>query len=166
MVDLQGSAVGPGWEQYPSRSSAINFASTSKTLMGFCSSRRKWQRLYFNPDLHQHGSLRPIFSTGLIGSAFIGGAVSEGCGAIFTNIIMGNNQVDLGGRPKPDIRGETPEEPGKAARLASGGASMHKRKPHSFWLAKNCFAFFRISLSSLRVRFSCRRRSLGPDPFE
>ena len=31
-------------------------------------------------------------------------------------------------------------------------------KPHGFWLAKNTVAFFRISLSSLRIRFSSRSR--------
>ena len=34
-----------------------------------------------------------------------------------------------------------------------------KPKPHSFWLAKNCVAFFRMSLSSLRMRFSRQSRS-------
>jgi len=34
-----------------------------------------------------------------------------------------------------------------------------KHKPHSFWLAKNCVDFFRMSLSSLRMRFSRQSRS-------
>ncbi|EGG79296.1 hypothetical protein SXCC_00001 [Gluconacetobacter sp. SXCC-1] len=36
-----------------------------------------------------------------------------------------------------------------------------KREPHVFWLAKNCVAFFNISLSSRRTRFSRRRRSFS-----
>jgi|GEM_PF-5956334 len=39
--------------------------------------------------------------------------------------------------------------------------AMDKPKPHSFWFAKNCVAFFRISLSSLRIRFSRRSRSFS-----
>ncbi|AFW02323.1 hypothetical protein B932_2777 [Gluconobacter oxydans H24] len=34
-------------------------------------------------------------------------------------------------------------------------------EPHIFWLAKNCVAFFKISLSSRRMRFSRRRRSFS-----
>ena len=36
-----------------------------------------------------------------------------------------------------------------------------KLKPQGFWLAKNTVAFFRISLSSLRMRFSRRSRSFS-----
>ena len=36
-----------------------------------------------------------------------------------------------------------------------------KPKPHGFWLAKNWVAFFNISLSSLRMRFSRRSRSFS-----
>src|SRR5690606_4599831 len=39
--------------------------------------------------------------------------------------------------------------------------AMHKRKPHGRPLAKNCVAFFKIALSSLRIRFSRRRRSFS-----
>src|SRR5690606_19574437 len=39
--------------------------------------------------------------------------------------------------------------------------AIHKCEPHGRWLAKNCVAFFRISLSSLRMRFSRRRRSFS-----
>src|SRR5680860_320217 len=34
-------------------------------------------------------------------------------------------------------------------------------KPHGFWLAKNCVAFFRMSRSSLRMRTSRRSRSFS-----
>ena len=36
-----------------------------------------------------------------------------------------------------------------------------KLKPHGFWLAKNTVAIFKISRSSLRIRFSRRRRSFS-----
>ena len=36
-----------------------------------------------------------------------------------------------------------------------------KLKPHGFWLAKNTVAFFKISRSSLRIRFSRRRQSFS-----
>ena len=36
-----------------------------------------------------------------------------------------------------------------------------KREPHDFWLAKNAVAFFNISLSSFKIRFSSRSRSFS-----
>ena len=38
---------------------------------------------------------------------------------------------------------------------------FNELKPHGFWLAKNTVALFRISLSSLRIRFSRRSRSFS-----
>ena len=44
-------------------------------------------------------------------------------------------------------------------RFESPRMLFYEPEPHGFWPAKNCVAFFKISLSSLRMRFS--RRSLS-----
>ena len=39
--------------------------------------------------------------------------------------------------------------------------ALHECEPHGRWLAKNCVAFFNISLSSFKIRFSRRSRSFS-----
>ena len=65
------------------------------------------------------------------------------------------------GNPRPVATRRDLQDPTQAHDGPAVTMRPNKREPHVFWLAKNCVAFFNISLSSRRTRFSRRRRSFS-----
>ena len=63
--------------------------------------------------------------------------------------------------PRSIAAGADPHYPADRLYWPHMTPALHECEPHGRWLAKNCVAFFNISLSSFRTRFSRRSRSFS-----
>ena len=96
-----------------------------------------------------------------------GAAIASQTGAVLVFDMRQQNHVSVkaaGRRPAPprtkaSIRDS--QQPSQMHAWQQAAISVNESEPHGFWPAKKIATFFNTSLSSLRMRFSRRRRSFS-----